>query len=127
MGAGRPGPLRTSYHGVQGTLITNGPNGTELYSTTAPARAPRTGPRWRCPREGRAPPEATCGPGTGGAGGEAGGGAVGGREQRFRGLPPRRAPDEGAASPRMARDVQEVIEAVYRSAGERAGPPLPLD
>src|SRR5436190_709178 len=31
-----PAPVRTSYHGVQGT-ITNGPSGTELYSTTGPA------------------------------------------------------------------------------------------
>src|ERR1044071_6253953 len=30
-----PAPVRTSYHGVQGT-ITNGANGTELYSTTGP-------------------------------------------------------------------------------------------
>src|SRR5207249_3989860 len=31
-----PAPVRTSFHGTQGTLV-NGPNGTELFSTKNPA------------------------------------------------------------------------------------------
>src|SRR5439155_22291276 len=101
-----PAPVRTSYHGVQGT-ITSGPAGTELYSTLEPsvpkgwepielsAQRSRSIPHlrgWRAPSAGTA----TAG--------------RGGLEQRVfveRALESR--PIEGAASPKTARDAQEVI------------------
>ncbi|HEU5316139.1 MAG TPA: Gfo/Idh/MocA family oxidoreductase [Chloroflexota bacterium] len=109
-----PAPVRTSFHGTQGTL-TNGPNGTELHSTAAPrvpddwqtvetpagrggGRMPEGLQAWRAP---------TAGPNTG----------RGGREQRyFVDCLLEGRPIEGASSPRVARDVQAVIDAVYRSA-----------
>jgi predicted dehydrogenase len=121
-----PAPVRTSYHGVQGT-ITNGPNGTEMFSTTGPTmpegwepiemtgrtgnyRAPDNLAAWRAP-SGR----------TGGAG-------RGGREQRyFVDCVLGQRPIEGGASPRVARDAQEVIEAVYRSAERGTAVKLPLE
>jgi predicted dehydrogenase len=138
-----PAPLRTSYHGVQGTLI-SGPAGTDLYSTAAPAVPPDWAPLEVAPGRG--------GPGGGavaerggrlagrggrppeglrawraGAGREAGSGR-GGREQRtFVDCLLGGRQIEGAASPRVARDVQEVIEAVYRSAGSGRALRLPLD
>jgi predicted dehydrogenase len=120
-----PAPVRTSYHGVQGT-ITNGPNGTELYSTTGPSvpegwepielltgassyRTPANLRGWR-----------TTGSRVAGAG-------RGGREQRyFVDCLLQQRPIEGAASPRVARDAQEVIEAVYRSAEQGRAVRLPL-
>jgi predicted dehydrogenase len=121
-----PAPVRTSYHGVQGTIV-SGPAGTELYST-AETPAPegwepldmstRAG-RYRTPgnlRGWRAPTSATAPQGHGGL------------EQRtfVRAVLDRR-PIEGATSPRVARDVQEVIEAVYRSAERGAAVRLPLE
>jgi predicted dehydrogenase len=118
-----PAPVRTSYHGVQGT-ITNGPGGTELYSTAGAApegwepievatgafRQPEGLRGWRAPAL------------------PAGGAGRGGREQRaFVDAVLRRQPIEGAASPRVARDVQEVIEAVYRSAEFGRAVRLPLE
>jgi predicted dehydrogenase len=109
-----PAPVRTSFHGTQGTLA-NGPNGTELYSTAAPhvpadwetlelpagrggGRTPEGLQGWRAP---------TAGSNTG----------RGGREQRyFVDCVLQGKPIEGASSPRVARDVQAVIDAVYRSA-----------
>ncbi len=62
-----------------------------------------------------------------GAGREAGSGR-GGREQRtFVDCLLGGRQIEGAASPRVARDVQEVIEAVYRSAESGRAVRLPLD
>ena len=118
-----PAPVRTSFHGTQGTL-TNGPAGTELYSTAEP-RVPADWQSIETPagRGGR-PPEnlrawraPSAGPNTG----------RGGREQRyFVDSVLEGQPIEGAASPRIARDVQEVIEAVYRSAETGRAIPLPL-
>jgi predicted dehydrogenase len=120
-----PAPVRTSYHGTRGTL-TNGPAGTELYSTASPAvppdweraavpagrgggRAPEHLRAWRAP-----------------SGRDAGAGR-GGREQRyFVDCLLEGRPIEGAASPRVARDTQEVIEAVYRSAESGRAVRLPL-
>ncbi|HEV8634448.1 MAG TPA: Gfo/Idh/MocA family oxidoreductase, partial [Chloroflexota bacterium] len=110
-----PAPVRTSFHGAQGT-ITSGTAGTELYSTAAPkvpaewrpigmADVPGHGRRlpglagWRA----QAPPRGQTG--------------SGGAEQRAfvqHVLAGKRI--EGPAGPRIARDVQAVIEAVYRSA-----------
>ncbi|HEX2034961.1 MAG TPA: Gfo/Idh/MocA family oxidoreductase [Chloroflexota bacterium] len=118
-----PAPVRTSYHGTQGTL-TNGPNGTELYSTASPA----------VPEDWEAV-EVPAGRGRGaehlrawraGSGRTSGSGS-GGREQRYFVdclLNGRKV--EGAASPRVARDTQEVIEAVYRSAETGRAVQLPL-
>jgi predicted dehydrogenase len=119
-----PAPVRTSYHGSQGTLST-GPSGTELYST-----ADLTPPKgWepidlsaasygRTPanlRSWRAPSGTTPESGSGGA------------EQRyFVDCLLNRQRVEDAASPRIARDVQEVIEAVYRSAESGRAVQLPL-
>jgi predicted dehydrogenase len=109
-----PAPVRTSFHGTHGTL-TNGNSGTELHSTASPrvpddwdsvdvpagragGRAPEGLRAWRAP---------SAGANTG----------RGGREQRyFVDSVLRGTPIEGASSPRVARDVQAVIDAVYRSA-----------
>jgi predicted dehydrogenase len=121
-----PAPVRTSYHGVRGT-ITNGPGGTELYSTTdAPApegwdaidlaARPGGGRSTANLRGWRAP------------GGRAGGHGRGGFEQRyFVDCLLHKKPVEGAASPRVARAAQEVIEAVYRSAETGRVMKLPLE
>ena len=121
-----PAPVRTSYHGTQGTL-TNGPNGTELFSTANPAVP-----------EGWEPAEMPAGRGGGRTadtlkawraptGRDAGSGR-GGREQRyFVDCLLQGRPIEGASSPRVARDVQEVIEAVYRSAETGRAVRLPLE
>ncbi len=120
-----PAPVRTSYHGTRGTL-TNGPNGTELYSTASPnvpgdwepmeapagrgGRASTDFKAWRAPS------------------GRDGGSGRGGREQRyFVDCLLENRPIEGAASPHVARDVQEVIEAVYRSADTGRTVRLPLE
>ena len=119
-----PAPVRTSYHGTQGTLI-NSVRGTELYSTANPTvpqdwepidlssqpshgRAPANLRGWRAPdrRVGYGP---------------------GGLEQRyFVDCVLNKRPIEGATSPKVARDVQEVIEAVYRSAQSGQAVRLPL-
>jgi predicted dehydrogenase len=120
-----PPPVRTSYHGIQGTII-NGPSGTELYSTVDPAvpegwesiEPPAGSGPYRTPanlRGWRAPSPRTAGHGRGG------------REQRyFVDCALDRRPIEGASSPRVARSAQEVIEAVYRSAESGRVVRLPL-
>ncbi|MGH2352355.1 MAG: hypothetical protein ACRDI2_16000, partial [Chloroflexota bacterium] len=61
-------------------------------------------------------------------GGRPAGSGSGGREQRyFVDCLLQQRPIEGAASPRVARDAQEVIEAVYRSAATGKAVWLPLD
>ena len=118
-----PAPVRTSFHGTQGTL-TNGSNGTELFSTAEPrvpadwqsveTPAGRGGRQAENLRAWRAP---SAGPNTG----------RGGREQRyFVDCLLEGRPIEGASSPRVARDVQEVIEAVYRSAETGRAVQLPV-
>lgn len=120
-----PAPVRTSYHGSKGTL-SSGPGGTELYNTTGISppdgwepidlhgqaghgRQPANLQGWRAPAQGR---------GTSGSGGA---------EQRyFVDCLLNKRPVEGAASPKVARDVQEVIEAVYRSAETGQSVRLPL-
>jgi predicted dehydrogenase len=122
-----PAPVRTSYHGTRGTL-TNGPGGTELYSTAEPS----VPPQWESME---VPPGR--GPGGGHAAeglkawrapaGRDGGAGRGGREQRyFVDCLLAGRPIEGASSPQVARDVQEVIEAVYRSAETGRAVQLPL-
>ena len=121
-----PAPVRTSFHGSQGTLITGGPNGTELYSTTQVAtpsdwesidmsampvhgRTNTAIKGWRAPKAARA----AYGPG--------------GPEPRFFvDAVLNNTPITGPTSPRLARDVQEVIEAVYRSAESGRAVQLPL-
>jgi predicted dehydrogenase len=124
-----PAPLRTSFHGTQGTL-TNGPAGTELFTTAAPV----------VPEDWAAAEAPPARPGGGGGGrtpetlrawrapaGSGGGAGRGGREQRvFVDCLLQGRPVEGAASPQVARDVQEVIEAVYRSAETGRAVRLPL-
>jgi predicted dehydrogenase len=121
-----PPPVRTSFHGVRGT-ITSGPAGTELYSTSQPAIPEGWEPIEPLPSAGmfaapaglrgwRAPSLPSAGAGRGG------------REQRyFVDCLLQRRPIEGAASPRVARDAQEVIEAVYRSATLGRAVRLPLE
>ncbi len=125
-----PAPVRTSYHGTQGTVI-NGLAGTELYSTAAPA-VPDGWQPVEVPARRAAPAAGTGvqGPDLRGwrapRGRDAGSGR-GGREQRyFVDCLLARRPVEGAASPRVARDTQEVIEAVYRSAASGRAIQLPL-
>jgi predicted dehydrogenase len=121
-----PAPVRTSYHGTRGTL-TAGPSGTELYSTASPA-VPEDWERLDLPgapggggrqpdglRAWRAPTARDAAAGRGG------------REQRyFVDCLLAGRPVAGAASPQTARDVQEVIEAVYRSAATGRAVRLPL-
>jgi predicted dehydrogenase len=108
-------PVRTSFHGVQGTLV-NGPNGTELYSTASPAVPDGWEPLDVTPGRGRTGADLR---GWRVAGARAPGSGSGGLEQRYfvDCLLAGRAV-EGASSPRLARHVQEVIDAVYRSAEE---------
>jgi predicted dehydrogenase len=120
-----PAPVRTSYHGTLGTLA-SGPHGTELYST-ADAAAPAGwepidgaargghGPAAARLRGWRAPTQTAADAGRGGA------------EQRFFvDCLLNKRPIAGAAGPRVARAVQEVIEAVYRSANSGQSVRLPL-
>lgn len=120
-----PAPVRTSYHGSQGTLTT-GPRGTELYSIAEPtppegweaidlSASPKHGTTsaklqgWRAPAGHRA----AYGPG-------------GAEPLLFVESAINKRPIEGPTSPRLARDVQEVIEAVYRSAESGRTVQLPL-
>jgi len=120
-----PAPVRMSYHGTQGTLVSS-TRGTELFSTASPT-----------PPAGWEPVDmATYGHFYGQAAGL----------QGWR-LPPTRTSGDsrgsvepryfvdallgkheisGPTSPRMARDTQEVIEAVYRSAETGRAVTLPL-
>ena len=118
-----PAPVRTSYHGTHGT-IASGPRGTEIYSaaaTTAPegwtpisAAQGEHGPTHEGLRGWAAPPVRT-------------GYGAGSPEQRyFVDCLLSRRPIQGAVSPRVARDTQEVIEAVYRSATLGRAVQLPL-
>ena len=122
-----PAPVRTSFHGTRGTL-TNGPNGTELYSTAAPHVPhdwePIDVPAGRGPGGGHATAELKAWRAPSGRDGGAG---RGGREQRyFVDCLREGRPIEGASSPQVARDVQEVIEAVYQSAESGRAVQLPL-
>jgi len=121
-----PPPVRTTYHGVQGTII-NGPSGTELYSTAGPAVPEGWGPielstqagSFRAPaglRGWRAPHLLPSGASRGGS-----------EQHCFVDSLLNQRPIEGATSPRVARDAQEVIEAVYRSAALGRAVPLPLE
>ena len=110
-----PAPVRTSYHGSQGTVI-SGPSGTELYSTATPAipsdwetvdlaSRPAHGRQAANLRGWRAPSR-----------GVAGSGSAGAEQRHFVNSLLRGEPIVGAASPKLARHVQEVIDAVYQSA-----------
>jgi predicted dehydrogenase len=115
-------PVRTSFHGTHGTII-NGPRGVELYSTARPtlpadweqidnSTLPIFGPTptdlaaWRAPTVARS--------------------GYGAEQRYFVDCVLNRRPIEGPASPRVARDTQEVIEAVYRSAESGRAVQLPL-
>ena len=121
-----PAPVRTSYHGNRGTLI-NGPRGTELYSTVEGLDVPgweqidltsvssfgRTAPGlrgWRAP-----------------SGPFPGSGSAGNEQRYFVDCLLNQRPIDGAASVKVARDTQEVIEAVYRSAETGRAVRLPIE
>jgi predicted dehydrogenase len=110
-----PAPVRNSFHGDKGTITVGGPNGTELYSTAAPS----LGEGWQsidtAGGHGRQLPGlagwrstmAARSPGSG----------SGGAEQKvFVEHVKAGKQVEGPAGARVARDVQAVIEAVYKSA-----------
>jgi predicted dehydrogenase len=118
-----PAPVRTSYHGTHGT-ISSGPHGTELYSTLGPTvpvgwESIDTGAGhgrqlpglkgWRAPEVPRSQ--------TGSGGPE---------QKHFVESVRAKRQVEGAASGPVARDVQEAIEAVYRSAESGRSVQLPL-
>jgi len=119
-----PAPVRTSYHGSTGTLI-SGPSGTELYSTGSPAVPADWEPVDLAsrPAHGRQPPNllgwrapsrATTGSGSAGA-----------EQRHFVTSLLSGEPIVGAASPKLARHVQEVIDAVYQSAASGSAVRLP--
>lgn len=119
-----PAPVRTSYHGTKGTL-TNGPRGVELYRTTGVA-APSGWEPIELPTSGNARTPVGL-QGHRAPSGMAPGSGSSGAEQRYFVERVRAGrPIEGAASPKVARDVQEVIEAVYRSAESGQAIRLPL-
>jgi predicted dehydrogenase len=115
-----PAPVRTSYHGTHGTML-SGPAGTELYSTAdsiSPngweqidlSTLPGHGRMSENLRGFRAPTSDRRG-----------------SEQRyFVDCLLNQRPIEGPTSARVARDTQEVIEAVYRSAELGRAIQLPL-
>jgi predicted dehydrogenase len=118
-----PAPLRTSFHGTQGTIVT-GPRGTELYSTASPSvpaswepidagaghgRVPEGLRGWRASDVPRSQ--------TGSAGPE---------QRYFVDCVLAGEQVEGAASATTARAVQEAIEAVYRSAQSGQAVRLPM-
>ncbi len=120
-----PAPVRTSFHGTQGTIL-NGPRGAELYSTadpTAPegweaidlSTLPGHGPALPNLRGWRAPALARPDYGAGSP-----------EQHYFVACVLDKRPIEGPTSPRVARDTQEVIEAVYRSAEQGRAVQLPL-
>jgi predicted dehydrogenase len=121
-----PAPVRVSYHGTQGTLVQS-VRGTELFSTAHPTPPDGWEPvdmavlghfygqapgllGWRLP-----PTKAT-------------GDSRGAAEPRYfvDALLAKHA-ISGPTSPRVARDTQEVIEAVYRSAETGRAVVLPLE
>jgi predicted dehydrogenase len=110
-----PAPVRTSFHGSQGTL-TSGNSGTELYSTASP----KVPAEWQPIEMADAPGHGRQLPGLAGWRAQSpprGQTGSGGAEQRvFVEHVLASKPIEGPAGPRVARDVQAVIEAVYRSA-----------
>lgn len=120
-----PAPVRLSYHGTHGSLV-HSVRGTELYSTLRPA-----------PPAGWEPIDiAAIGHFYGQAAGlqgwrlpphQSAGDSRGAIEPRYfvDALLGKHA-IEGPTSPRHARDVQEVIEAVYRSAATGRAVSLPL-
>lgn len=120
-----PAPVRTSYHGSKGTL-TNGPHGTELYSTVDP-----TAPSGWEPIEISAAGHGRVAPNLRGyrapSGTAAGSGSAGSEQRYFVECVRSDRPIEGAASPQVAHDVQEVIEAVYRSADSGRAVKLPIE
>jgi predicted dehydrogenase len=120
-----PAPLRTSYHGTQGT-IASGAGGTELYSTASPdvpgewqpidmagaaghGRQPSGLAGWRA----QSPPRGQTG-------------SAGAEQRVFVEHALAGKPIQGPAGPRLARDVQAVIEAVYRSAESGQAEKVPL-
>ena len=115
-----PAPVRTSYHGTHGTML-SGPGGTELYST-ADSISPNG---WEqinlstLPGHGRMSENLR--------GFRAPASDRRGTEQRyFVDCLLNQRPIEGPTSARVARDTQEVIEAVYRSAELGRAIQLPL-
>jgi predicted dehydrogenase len=118
-----PAPVRTSYHGTHGT-ISSGPRGTEIYSTVTTTAPEGWTPIAAAQGEHRPAPDGLRGwaapPVPAGYG-------AGSPEQRyFVDCLLSQRPVQGAVSPRTARDTQEVIEAVYRSATLGRAVQLPL-
>ena len=110
-----PAPVRTSFHGTQGTVV-SGPHGTEMYSTAGPTvpggwtaldagslpghgRALPGLAAWRAPDVPRSQT-----------------GSNGPEQKHFVDCVNAKRQVEGAASATLARDVQAAIEAVYQSA-----------
>lgn len=110
-----PAPLRTSYHGTQGTLI-SAAAGTELYSTAAIETPDGWAPidLSALPGHGQATPNLRGWRSTAPA--RASYGAGGPEPRYFVDCVLRGQPVEGPVSPRIAHQTQAVIEAVYRSA-----------
>jgi predicted dehydrogenase len=122
-----PMPLRTSFHGTHGTVLTS-QHGAELYTKLAGDLPVPDGWQPIDVASLSMPPAAAAGlRGWRAPGGRAPGSGSGGAEQRafvnhvLHGLPL-----EHGAQPRTARHVQEVIEAVYRSAATGRAVQLPL-
>jgi len=120
-----PPPVRTSYHGRFGTLST-GPTGTELFSTADPAVPPDWEPLTLAERPGvgRQPPglrgwRAPTAPAPNA-------GSRGLEQRHFVDCLRTGRPVTDPASPRLARAVQEVIEAAYQSAESGRAIKLPL-
>ncbi|MGH2460815.1 MAG: Gfo/Idh/MocA family protein [Chloroflexota bacterium] len=120
-----PAPVRTSYHGRHGTVVT-GPSGTELYSTLAPATPSGWEPVDLSGRPGHGRQPANLQAWRAPSGAAAGSGSAGAEQRYFVDCLLNGRPIEGAASPRVARDAQEVIEAAYRSAQSGRAVQLPL-
>lgn len=120
-----PAPVRTSYHGSSGTLTTD-LAGTELYSTAEPAIPDGWSPLDLSARPGHGRSSAAL-RGWHAPSVPAGRGGSGGVEQRsFVDCLLSGRPIESAATPRVACAVQEVIDAVYRSAETGRSVQLPV-
>ncbi|HVC34941.1 MAG TPA: Gfo/Idh/MocA family oxidoreductase [Chloroflexota bacterium] len=120
-----PAPVRTSYHGSRGTLV-NGPAGTELYSTLEQATPGGWEPLDLHGRPGHGRQPANLGGWRAPSASAGGSGSAGAEQRYFVDCLLHGRPIEGAASPRVARDAQEVIEAAYRSAASGRSVQLPM-
>ena len=120
-----PVPVRTSYHGTHGTVISS-PRVTELYSTADSALPNGWEPIDLSTLPGQGPPSTNLRGWRAPAGDRRGYGSGGSEQRYFVDCLLNQRPVEGPTSPRVARDTQEVIEAVYRSAELNQAIQLPL-